>query len=209
MGFDESNIGLIAYFHSALADNENRRSTCGYIFLLYDSPISWATKVQCTVALSTTEAEFMASTKANKEAMFIQQVTNALFDPKLAPAELRGDNQGALALATNQVFHQRTKHIDIRQRYISEMVNANAITVQHVNTNDMLADGFTKPLNKDRHWDHAKRFGISFIELNTNTQTVMFVATGSDDSSKNLDTPAARKRRRLECDKYHNLFKSE
>lgn len=150
IGFDGSNAGLVAYFDAALTDNENRRSTCGYVFLLHGSPISLATKVQRTVALSTTEAEFMAGTEATKEAMFIQQVTNALFRPQLAPAELRGDNQGALALAINPVYHERTKHIDIRQRYISEMVNLNAISVKYVHTSHMLADGFTKPLSKER-----------------------------------------------------------
>lgn len=62
---------LIGYFDSAHADNHNRRSTCGYIFLLCGSPISWSSKVQRTVALSTTEAELMADTEATREAIWI------------------------------------------------------------------------------------------------------------------------------------------
>ena len=189
--------GLVGYFDAALGDNSNRRSTCGYVFLLHGSPITWATRVQRTVALSTTEAEFMAGTEAMKEAMFIQYLIKVLF-PTLPPAELRGDNQGALALAVNPVFHQRTKHIDIRQRFISEMVNAGNVTVCYVNTIDMLADGFTKPLTKERHIEHAMRMGLRFssaIQSDTVDQSAMVT----------ILEPMA-KRRKLECDYCHNLF---
>ena len=59
-------------------------------------------------------------------------------------------------LAINQVYHQRTKHIDIRQRYISELVNGGVVSVDNVPSNNMLADGFTKPLPKDTHWTHYR-----------------------------------------------------
>ena len=192
-----SQMGLTGYFDAAHADNENRRSTCGYLFLLNGSPISWATKVQKTVALSTTEAEFMSGTEATKEAMFIQQITTALFRQNpLAPAELRGDNQGALALATNPVFHPRTKHIDIRQRYISDMMNQKAITVTYVNTNDMLADGLTKPLLKERHLDHVRRMGL---DLNFSSHSAMVMSVANP----------VLKRRSIECDICLNLFRDD
>jgi len=122
---EDKDAGLVEYFDAAHTDNVNRRSTCGYIFLLYGSPISWSSKVQQTVALSTTEAELMAGTEATREAIWIKSLTNILFVINLdhdkrgktpegiLKCELRGDNQGSLALSVNPVYHQRIKHIDI------------------------------------------------------------------------------------------------
>ena len=96
--------------------------------------------------------------------MFIQHLTNAPFhDPSLPPAELRGDNQGTLAFAMSPVFYQRTKHIDIRQRSISDMVNAGTITVRYVHTAEMLAASFTKPLPKERYMIQEESQGYLVI----------------------------------------------
>lgn len=162
LGSSSSWDGLIGYFDSAHADNASRRSTCGYLFLLNGSPISWASKVQKTVALSTTEAEYMAGTEATRETIWIRSLLQALSDKekKLPPTILRGDNQGALALAKNPVFHQRTKHIDIRHRFISECVDAGVVVVEYVNTVDMLADSLTKALPKDRFKEHVRKMGV-------------------------------------------------
>lgn len=152
--------GLVGYFDSAHADNLSRRSTCGYLFLLHGSPISWASKIQRTVALSTTEAEYMAGTEATREAIWIRGLLHALTKEQMGPTLLRGDNQGALALAKNPVFHQRTKHIDIRHRFISECVESKVIEVEYVNTKEMLADSLTKPLPKDIYVEHVRGMGI-------------------------------------------------
>lgn len=152
---------LIGYFDSAHADNASRRSTCGYLFLLNGAPISWATKVQKTVALSTTEAEYMAGTEAAREAIWIRSLLLSLDPGKPQSAtELRGDNQGSLALAKNPVFHQRTKHIDIRHRFLSECVERGVIYVSYVPTKDMLADGLTKALSKDSVRTQVKGIGM-------------------------------------------------
>jgi len=115
---DDKDAGLVGYFDAAHADNANRRSTCRYIFLLYGSLISWSSKVQRTIALSTTEAELMAGTEATREAIWIKGLTDVLFAMNLdndkrgktaegiLKCELRGDNQGSLALSVNSVYHQ-------------------------------------------------------------------------------------------------------
>ena len=81
---------LVGYFDAAHADNASRRSTCGYLFLWDGYPISWCSKVQRTVALSTTEAEFMAGTEATKEAVWIMALLGQLCTP--VTCTLRGDN---------------------------------------------------------------------------------------------------------------------
>lgn len=150
---------LIGYFDAAHGDCANRRSTCGYFFLWNGSPLSWCSKVQRTVALSTTEAELMAGTEATKEAIWIKALLDQVCNRDVK-CVLRGDNQGSLALAQNPVFHQRTKHIDIRQKFIGEMVKRGKISVQYVHTKEMLADGFTKPIPKDIHWQHMLRLRL-------------------------------------------------
>ena len=185
------NDGLVGYFDAAHADNIDRRSTCGYIFLLFGSPISWASKVQRTIALSTTEAELMAGTEAAREALWIKGLTNVLFGT--LRCELRGDNQGALALAVNPVFHQRTKHIEIRHRFISEAVNDGLLNVKYVPTKDMLADSLTKPLPRDSHLDHCLRIGLRLHPASPTVEHSLYMVI-------------LQKKRKFKCDDCGNLF---
>ena len=154
--------GLCGYFDSAHADNKSLKSTCSYIFLLYGSPISWVTKVQKTIALSLTEAEYMAGTEAARETIWLKQLTDILFkNPEIPwPITLYSDNQGSLGLAKNPIFHSRTKHIELRYRFITQAVEDGVINVKHVPTKDKLADGFTKPLSKEQHSNHMRRLGL-------------------------------------------------
>ena len=150
---------LVGYFDSAHADTADMRSTCGYVFLLAGSPISWTTKVQKTVALSTTEAEYMAGTEAAREAIYLRSLVKTIFgwDKKV---HLIGDNKGSLDLAKNPVFHARTKHIQIRHRFITQVVEDGIAEVHRVRSKDMLADGLTKAIPKDAQRDHLMRMGM-------------------------------------------------
>ena len=107
--------GLTGYFDAAFSDSPDRRSTPGYLFLYHGSPISWASKLQRTIALSTIEAEFMAGSEACKELIWMRSVFRGLglLDDTTPPTILRGDNTGPIALAKNPEFHQRTKHIEL------------------------------------------------------------------------------------------------
>ena len=149
---------LYAFFDSAHADNANKLLTCSYLFLLFGGLIACSTKVQRTVALSSTEAEYMAGTEAVCEAVWIKGLTDAIFrDSTLEikwPIEIRGDNQGSLAVANNPQFHQRTKHITLRQQFISDMVDDGLISVLYVPTSVILADSLNKALPQDIHIHH-------------------------------------------------------
>ena len=114
---------IIGYFDAAyMDDTQDRHSTMGYIFFFDGCAVSWASKKQQTVALSTTEAEYLAGTEATKEAMWIAAFLEDIGQEVNRPMQLRGDNQGANALAANPEYHGRTKHIHGRQRFITEMV---------------------------------------------------------------------------------------
>ena len=144
------------------------------------------------VALSTTEAEFMAGTEATKEAVWIMALLEQLCT-KPVTCTLRGDNQGSLALAANPVYHQRMKHIDIRQKFISEMVNWGGVSVEYVPTKHMLADGFTKPLAKEVHWAHCLAFGLKLKGMITDSTGVGIGGC----------------KRKFSCQECGNLFETE
>ena len=139
-------------------DRASRRSTTGYIFLLNGGPISWGTRRQPTVALSTTEAEYMALCTASQEALHLRMLIADFGFPQPEPTLIHEDNQGCVALSNNPVFHKRTKHIEIRYHFVREQVNEfKNIVVRFIRTNDMLADIFTKPLNGIRFMSLVRR----------------------------------------------------
>lgn len=119
-----SDTFLEGYFDAAYADNGDKRSTGAYVFLFYGSLVSWSSKVQRIIAISTVEAELVAASEAARETMWIRTIASDIHDgPSPQPTtNLYGDNTGTLALARNPEFHQRTKHIAIRERYISSLV---------------------------------------------------------------------------------------
>jgi len=99
-------------------DLDNRKSTSGYLFLLRGAPISWRSKKQSTVALSTAEAEFIALSYASQEAMGLWHLISEL---KLKPSTatiLSKDNQAAITMAHNSQHHRGSKHINIRCHFI-------------------------------------------------------------------------------------------
>jgi len=120
------------------------------LFLFNSAAISWGSKRQSSVALSSCKAEIMACSESAKEAVFLQDFFKELGVGSDAPLALGQDNKAARDLAYNPEHHARTKHIDRRHFYIRELVEAQRIVVPYVNTVDNLADFFTKPLPTKR-----------------------------------------------------------
>ena len=160
---------LIGYFDASLMDcAQSRKSTGAYIFFYTGSCISWASKKQGLVALSSTEAEFIPRTEAAKELAWI---ISFLEDISAKPEDLPilcGDNRSTLALAKDNIFRPRTKYIHARERLITQMVQSGQCTLRYVPTNDMFADALTKPLSRERHELLVTRMGL--ILGNTNRQ---------------------------------------
>ena len=123
-----------------------RHSTTGYVFRLNSAAISWGSKKQASVALSSCEAELMAASVAAQEAVFLGEFLNELDMRDDAPVELAVDNTGARDLAYNPEHHSKSKHIERRHFFVREMVENMRLRVPYVNTVDNLADFFTKPL---------------------------------------------------------------
>jgi hypothetical protein len=136
---------LVGYTDSNWAGNiDNARSTTGYIFYLANGPISWKSKEQKTVALSSTEAEYMSLTAAAQEALHLRSLLPIIGVDTTLPTVIYEDNEGALQLANNPVHHDRTKHIHIKHHFIRDTIATKQISVLRVVTKDNVADMLTK-----------------------------------------------------------------
>lgn len=144
--FGGDNLTLEAYCDADYAgDIDTRRSTTGYVFILSGGAISWSSRLQPTVAASTTEAEYMAAAYAIKEALWIRTLMNEL-GQDLKTIMIYADNQGAIKLLKNPVFSMRSKHIDVIYHFARERVMRKDITFKYISTDKMVADILTKPL---------------------------------------------------------------
>ena len=128
-------------------DIDTRRSTSGFIFMLAGAPISWQSRAQATVALSSTEAEYIALAGAAQEAIWFLQVLREFKFAITAPVLIYEDNQSAIKLVENPVFHKKSKHVDIKYHFVRELVENRTLEIQYVSTVENVADIFTKPLS--------------------------------------------------------------
>jgi hypothetical protein len=144
-------------------DQDTRRSTSGYVFNLGSAAVSWSSKRQPTVALSTCEAEYVGQKNAAKEAVWLQRFLKQIDpnqDPGLGATIIYGDNQGAIALAKNAQYHGRTKHIDADVHFVRECVADGRVDLRYVPTTEQVADGLTKPLCRDKFVAFRKAVGV-------------------------------------------------
>ncbi|RDB21876.1 Retrovirus-related Pol polyprotein from transposon TNT 1-94 [Hypsizygus marmoreus] len=133
------------------ADTDTRRSVSGHVFLQAGGPSAWGSKYQATVAMSTTEAEYMAISRAVQQLQWMFSSLAEIGFPQARPAKLYADNAGAISLTENTKGNARIKHIDIRHHYVRDRVEDGDISITFVPSTDNLADLFTKPLPRPAH----------------------------------------------------------
>jgi len=172
---------LTGWFDASYADDVvDRHSTCGYIFLYKGGPVSWRSKKQSMVALSSTEAEYVAATEAAKELQWLISFLKGIMmgSECVFPMQMWGDNNGANSLTENPTYHSRTKHIDVRYRYVTELVEREILKVNYCNTKDMIADIFTKPLQKDQFRKLRTMIGCTSLKSNGESANVATTKRG-------------------------------
>ena len=145
-------------------DVDDRHSTSGNVFSLARGAVSWLSKKQATVALSTAEAEYVALSTATQEAIWLRRLLTDVGEPLEEPIVIHEDNQGAIAMAKNPVDHARTKHIDIRYHFVREGVQNGVIVLKYVATDEMIADILTKPLPKHRFEKLVTELGMKTVK---------------------------------------------
>jgi hypothetical protein len=130
---------------------DDRRSYSGYITLLGGNIISWRSKKQPTVSTSTTEAEYRSLYKGVQESVWFDQLFSSLKQKFQVHYKLYVDNQSAISLATNPLYQQQTKHIDVIYHWLREIYDTGLFKIQYISTHDMKADMCTKALGKLKH----------------------------------------------------------
>ncbi|GJX28379.1 retrovirus-related pol polyprotein from transposon TNT 1-94 [Tanacetum coccineum] len=124
-------------------DPDKDRSITGYVFMVHGCVVSWKATLKHVVALSTTETEYMALTEAVKESIWLKGLLIEL-GVNLRSVVMNCDNQGAIHLLRNAMFHERTKHINVRYHFIREIVESKEIEVAKIGTKDNVVNAFTK-----------------------------------------------------------------
>jgi hypothetical protein len=127
-------------------DLVTRRSTTGFVFTLNGGAVSWSSRLQPTVAVSTAEAEYMSAASAAKEALWLRKMF-ASFGVDVTPVHLWCDNQAAIKLIKHPISSMRSKHIDVQHHFVRERVARGELVFEYCATADMVADCLTKPLS--------------------------------------------------------------
>ncbi len=158
--YGESDLKLQGYCDADMAgDLDTRKSTSGYVFAIAGGAVSWCSRLQKIVALSTTEAEYISATEASKEAIWLGRLVIELGMPDSTPV-LGCDSQSAVYLAKNAMFHARTKHIDVRYHFIRQVLEDGLVTLTKIATKDNPADVLTKSLAKAQHEHCIQMVGV-------------------------------------------------
>ena len=139
---------LIGYSDADYAgDPDTRRSTSGYVFILNGGAVTWSSRRQPIVALSTMQSEYIAASDSTREAVWLRRLLGNLGSTQMSPTALRCDNESAIGLAYNPLAHKGSKHIEVRYHYIREQVINKTIELGYVNTCKQIADVLTKAVD--------------------------------------------------------------
>ena len=139
---------------------DGRRSTSGMVVKMGTGAISWASKLQPIVTLSTTEAEYVSATAAGQEILWLRNLFSELgFEPKGA-STLHLDNQSALAVTKQPEHHGRMKHLDLRFYWLRDAVKAGLIAPRYISTKSMPADIMTKSLSRQSVQEMREMLGL-------------------------------------------------
>lgn len=146
-------------------DKEDPRCTTGYTFMLQGAAISWNSRRQSTVALSSTEAEYLSLSAATQEALWLRRLASELLIIRQdEPLLIYCDNKGAIDLSKNSKFSGRTKHIDVRHHFVRESIDSGQIAVSFVPSTHMLADALTKAIGRSKLEGFVKEIGLKSEE---------------------------------------------
>ena len=146
--YSHSKLGTMAigYADADWAEDKDRKSISGNIFIMAGGAIAWSVKKQGSVALSTLEAEYVSLSHATRHVLWHQMLIQELgFKPE-QPFNLNNDNHRAIGLTHDPQFHGQSKHIDICHHFLRELIKRSNLKIHHIHSQDNVADIFTKPL---------------------------------------------------------------
>jgi len=134
---------------------QKQRSTTGYIIFYAGGAITWSSRKQSIIALSSTEAEYVAAVECCKELLYLKTLFEELLNKRIK-IELNIDNQSAMMLITNGLINRRSKHIDVKYRFVHDLVKQKIVKLKYCPTDEQIADSLTKPLTKQKFERYKK-----------------------------------------------------
>ncbi|CAH2087543.1 unnamed protein product [Euphydryas editha] len=151
----------MAYTDADWGNDENgRKSYTGYVIKLGNNTINWESRKQRCVALSSTEAEYLAIGDVCKDICFIKNLLSEIVNINI-PCIVFNDNQSAQRLLECREFcHKRTKHIDIRYHFVTDLIKNDSVSVKYLSTDKMIADVLTKPLCVQKHCSFIENMNV-------------------------------------------------
>lgn len=141
------------------SESDSRRSCSGYAVMLAGGAVGWQSKRQPIIALSSTEAEYIALSSAVKEALWMRQLMMEV-DEIEGPTMVYCDNKSAIELGSKEAYRPRSKHIDLRYHHIREQIENKQINLMHVGTEEMIADSLTKAVYGGKTYYCAAHMGL-------------------------------------------------
>ena len=154
---------LVRYTDADGSMDEDHKAISGYAFLIDGGAVSWSSKKQEIISLSTTESEYVTATHATKEALWLRSLIAEVFSPVDGAITLFSDNQSAIALAKDHQYHARTKHINVHFHFICWVINDSKLRLIFCPTNDMVADSLTKALPSPKVKHFAAELGLRTV----------------------------------------------
>ena len=160
--YEKSKSFLLSGFVDAdwVGDVNDRRSITGFCFIAGSAAISWCSKKQSTVALSSCEAEYVATTMATQECLWLRRLIQEMVTTLNQPIQINCDNESAIKLAGNSVFHARSKHIETHYHFVREKVLSQDVELPKIHTNEQVANIFTKSLARGKFEAFRKSLGV-------------------------------------------------
>ncbi|KAL3733007.1 hypothetical protein ACJRO7_022519 [Eucalyptus globulus] len=146
-------------------DMDDRKSTYGYVFMFSSGAVSWSSKKQPIVTLSTTEAEFVAATSSACHAIWLRKILGELQFKQQEATTIYCDNNSAIKLSKNPVLHGRSKHIDVKYHFLRDLTKDKVIDLVFCRSEDQLADLFTKPLKVSTFQKLRKLLGVCSLDV--------------------------------------------
>lgn len=145
-------------------DINDRKSTSGYVFKLGTGAVSWSSKKQPIVTLSTTEAEFVAASSCACQAIWLRRILQHLGQTQEECTKLHCDNSSSIKLSKNPIMHGRCKHIDVRYHFLRDLTKDGVVELVHCSTENQIADILTKPLKLDNFSKLRARLGVCHFD---------------------------------------------
>jgi hypothetical protein len=156
---------IFGYSDASYAEEKDRKSIGGYLFLQAGAAISWKSQKQNVVAQSSAEAEYIALAEASKESIWLQKFQTNFKMKVKNPMKIFEDNQSTIQIAANPIHSKKTKHIDVQYHAIRDYIKNNKISVKYLRTDEMVADSMTKSLAQVQYNKHKDAMGL--IEVRT------------------------------------------